>query len=211
MAGNETTTNLLGNMVIALLRNPDQLEKLIEDPSLIPSAVEEALRYDSPVQILFRFAREDIELGGHTIPKGALVWPVLGSANHDETKFANPERFDITRDASGHVAFGSGIHFCIGAPLARLESRIAIEELLPYLAEMRLSERPLEYIDAFFLRGVKRLPVLLPEPAMASMPPSPMELARLIRASGTALVKEGYAGVRTLLKRRLGRSDIGIL
>lgn len=211
VAGNETTTNLIGNMVLALLRNPDQLAKLIADPSLIPSAVEEALRYDSPVQILFRFARQDIDLGGYTIPKGAMVWPILGSANHDETKFVNPEQFDITRDASGHVAFGSGIHFCIGAPLARLESRIAMEEMLPHLATMKLPERPPEYIDAFFLRGVKRLPVLLPEPVMASMPPSPMELARLIRASGTALAKEGYAGVRTLLKRRLGRSDIGIL
>lgn len=211
VAGNETTTNLLGNMVLALLRNPDQLAKLIENPALIPGAVEEALRYDSPVQILFRFVREDIELAGQTIPKGALLWPVLGSANRDETKFADPDRFDITRDAGGHVAFGSGIHFCIGAPLARLESRIAIEELLPYLAEMRLAERPLEYIDAFFLRGVKRLPVLLPEPAMASMPPSPIELARLIRASGAALAKESYAGVKTLLRRSLRRSDIGIL
>jgi cytochrome P450 len=211
VAGNETTTNLLGNMVIALLRNPDQLAKLIADPSLIPGAVEETLRYDSPVQMLFRFAREDVELGGQTIPKGALVWPVLGSANRDETKFPDPDRFDITRETNGQVAFGHGIHFCIGAPLARLESRIAIEEMLPHLAEARLPERPIEYIDAFFLRGVKRLPILLPEPAMASMPPSPMELARLIRASGTALAKEGYAGVKTLLKRSLGRSDIGIL
>lgn len=211
VAGNETTTNLLGNMVLALLRNPDQLAMLIENPSLIPAAVEEALRYDSPVQILFRFAREDVELGGQTIPKGALVWPILGSANRDETKFADPDRFDITRETNGQVAFGHGIHFCIGAPLARLESRIAIEELLPYLAEMRLTDRPLEYIDAFFLRGVKRLPVLLPEPAMASMPPSPMELARLFRASGSALAKEGYAGVKTLLRRGLGRGAINIL
>jgi cytochrome P450 len=211
VAGNETTTNLLGNMVLALLRNPDQLEKLIDNPALIPGAIEESLRYDSPVQILFRFAREDVELGGQAIPKGTLLWPVLGSANRDEEKFPDPDRYDITRDASGHVAFGSGIHFCIGAPLARLESRIAMEELLPYLAEMRLADRPLEYIDAFFLRGVKRLPVLLPEPVMASMPPSPIELARLIRASTSKYAKESYAGVKTLLRRSLRRSDIGIL
>ncbi|MEO8458341.1 MAG: cytochrome P450 [Chloroflexota bacterium] len=211
VAGNETTTNLLGNMVLALLSNPDQLARLIEDPSLIPAAVEETLRYDSPVQMLFRFAREDVELSGQIVPKGSLVWPVLGSANRDETRFPNPDRFDITRETNGHVAFGNGIHFCIGAPLARLESRIAIEEMLPHLATMKLPERSLEYIDAFFLRGLQRLPLITPEPVMASMPPSPMELARLIRASGTALVKEGCAGVKTLLRRRLGRSDIGIL
>jgi cytochrome P450 len=210
VAGNETTTNLLSNMIVALLRNPDQLEMLIADPSLIPNAVEETLRYDSPVQMLFRFAREDVELGGEIIPKGSLVWPMLGSANRDETRFPDPDRYDITREVSGQVAFGYGIHFCLGAPLARLETRIAMEELLPVLAEARLPERPLEYIDAFFLRGLKRLPVAMPEPVIASMPPSPMELAKLMRASGTKLLKEGYAGAKTLLRRSLRRGDIGI-
>jgi cytochrome P450 len=205
VAGNETTTNLLGNMLLALLEHPDQLRLLLDDPSLIPAAIEETLRYDSPVQMLFRIAREDLELGGKQIAKGSLIWPVLGSANRDETRFPDPDRFDITRDTNGHVAFGHGIHFCIGAPLARLETRIAIEELLPHLAGMRAPERPLEYIDAFFLRGLKRLPLTMPEPVFASVPPSPMELARLIRASGTALAKEGYGGIKTLIKRSLRR------
>lgn len=163
VAGNETTTNLIGNMVLALLRHPDQLDRLRAAPSKIPQAVEEALRYDSPVQMLFRIAREDVEVHGQAIPKGAMVWPILGSANHDASRYEEPRRFDISRDASGHVAFGYGIHFCLGAPLARLEARVAMEELLPHLAGARLSERPLEYIDAFFLRGLKRLPVLVPE------------------------------------------------
>jgi cytochrome P450 len=205
VAGNETTTNLLGNMLLALLEHPEQLRRLLDDPSLIPAAIEETLRYDSPVQMLFRIAREDLELGGKQIAKGSLIWPVLGSANRDETRFPDPDRFDITRDTNGHVAFGHGIHFCIGAPLARLETRIAIEELLPHLGGMRAPERPLDYIDAFFLRGLKRLPLAMPEPVFASVPPSPMELARLIRASGTALAKEGYGGFKTLIKRGLRR------
>jgi cytochrome P450 len=206
VAGNETTTNLLGNMLLALLEHPDQLSLLLNNPSLIPAAIEETLRYDSPVQMLFRIAREDVELGGKQIAKGSLIWPVLGSANRDETRFPDPDCFDITREAGGHVAFGYGIHFCIGAPLARLETRIAMEELLPHLAGMRAPERPLEYIDAFFLRGLKRLPLALPQPVLASMPPSPAELARLMRASAGALAKDAYRGTRTLIRRSLGRS-----
>ena len=206
VAGNETTTNLLGNMLLALLEHPDQLQLLVDDPSLIPGAIEETLRYDSPVQMLFRIAREDVELGGKKIVKGSLVWPVLGSANRDETRFPDPDRFDITRDAAGHLAFGNGIHFCLGAPLARLETRIAMEELLPHLAQMRAPERPLEYIDAFFLRGLKHLPLALPQPVLASMPPSPAELASLMRASAGALAKDAYRGARTLIRRTLGRA-----
>ena len=211
VAGNETTTNLLGNMLLALLEHPDQLKLLLDDPSLIPGAIEETLRYDAPVQMLFRIAREDIELGGKKIVKGSLVWPVLGSANRDEARFPDPDRFDITRDANGHVAFGHGVHFCIGAPLARLETRIAMEALLPHLEGVRAPDRPLDYIDAFFLRGLKHLPLALPQPVLASMPPSPAELARLMRASAGALAKEGFAGVKSLLRRSFRRGDIGIL
>jgi cytochrome P450 len=207
VAGNETTTNLLGNMLLALLEHPDQLKLLLSDPSLIPGAIEETLRYDSPVQMLFRIAREDIELGGKKIVKGSLVWPVLGSANRDETRFPDPDRFDITRDPNGHVAFGHGIHFCIGAPLARLETRIAMEALLPHLEGMRAPERPLDYIDAFFLRGLKHLPLALPQPVLASMPPSPAELARLMRASAGALAKDAYRGTRTLIRSIVGRTS----
>lgn len=167
VAGNETTTNLLGNMVLALLRHPEELRRLRAVPSRIPQAVEETLRYDSPVQMLFRIAREDVELRGQTIPKGAMVWPIMGSANRDESRFERAGVFDTSRDAGGHLAFGHHIHFCIGAPLARLEAKVAMEELLPHLAGATLDEANMEYIDAFFLRGLKRLPLMLPEPALA--------------------------------------------
>lgn len=202
IAGNETTTNLIGNMVLTLLRNPWELEKLRRDPSLIPAAVEETLRYDSPVQMLFRIAREDVEMHGERIPKGAMVWPVLASANRDEARYPEPDRFQIGRDASGHVAFGHGIHFCIGAPLARLEARIAMEELLPHLSQARLGEQPLDYIDAFFLRGLKRLPLMLPERQLSpDMPPSPRELMRMSARLARHTAKDAYGGVKALLKR----------
>jgi cytochrome P450 len=159
VAGNETTTNLIGNLVLALLRHPQQLAALAGDDSLIPGAIEEALRYDSPVQILFRLTREDVTLSGVEIPRGAMVWPLLGSANRDERRFSGAETFDLRNDSQGHLAFGHGIHFCLGAPLARLETRVAMEYLLPHLREAALSEEPLHYIDAFFLRGLKRLPL----------------------------------------------------
>lgn len=206
VAGNETTTNLIGNMVLTLLRHPAALAELTRDPRLIPAAIEETLRYESPVQMLFRIAREDVDLHGQRIPKGAMVWPVLGSANRDEARYPEPDRFDIHRDASGHVAFGHGIHFCIGAPLARLETRVAMEEMLPLLARAHLAEQPLEYIDAFFLRGLKGLPVALPEGRLADMPPSPRELARLTSRMVAATAKDAYKGVRVLLRRARGDS-----
>lgn len=209
VAGNETTTNLIGNMVLALLRNPWELKKLQDDHALIPAAVEETLRYDSPVQMLFRIAREDVEMHGQRIPKGSMVWPVMASANRDETRYPEPDRFQIGRDTSGHLAFGHGIHFCIGAPLARLEARIALEEMLPHLAHARLAEQPLEYIDAFFLRGLKRLPLLLPERAAvpADMPPSPRELLRMSARLARHTAKDAYGGVKALLRRARGDSS----
>jgi cytochrome P450 len=207
VAGNETTTNLIGNMVLTLLRHPAALAELSCNPELIPAAVEETLRYESPVQMLFRIAREDIEMHGQRIPKGAMVWPVMGSANRDEARYPDPDRFDIGRDTSGHLAFGHGIHFCIGAPLARLETRVAMEELLPMLANAHLAEQPLEYIDAFFLRGLKRLPLALPERQLApDMPPSPRELARMTSKLVAASAKDAYRGVRVLLRRARGDS-----
>jgi cytochrome P450 len=130
VAGNETTTNLIGNAVIALLEHPEQLERVRADRSLIPNMVEEALRYDAPVQFLLRRAAQDVELAGTVIPQGSMVTVIFGSANRDERKYADPDRFDVTRDTQGHVAFGHGIHFCLGAPLARLEARIALEAIL---------------------------------------------------------------------------------
>jgi cytochrome P450 len=159
VAGNETTTNLIGNAVIALLAHPHQLKMLRADASLVPNAVEEALRYDAPVQFLFRRAAKKVELSGVTIPEGSMCTVLFGSANRDERRYADSDRFDITRDASGHVAFGHGIHFCLGAPLARLEGRIALEALLRRLPNLRRVDSEVELVPSFFLRGPQRLPL----------------------------------------------------
>jgi cytochrome P450 len=159
VAGNETTTNLIGNGMQALLDHPDQLEKVRADPSLIPGFVEEALRYDSPVQALFRQAKEDVEVAGTKIPKGSIVLPIFASANRDDDQFPEASRFDITRNPQGHVAFGFGIHFCLGASLARLEARVAFEELLGRVTSLDRLEAHPEYLDSFLLRGPKSLPV----------------------------------------------------
>jgi cytochrome P450 len=156
VAGNETTTNLIGNAVTALLDHPGELERVARDPSLVPGALEETLRYDPPVQILFRTATQDVELAGTRIPKGAYVAPLIGSANRDERRFPDPDRFDVTRDPQGHVAFGFGKHFCLGASLARLEARVALEALAPELPRL-VREQPRELIDSFLVRGPRRL------------------------------------------------------
>jgi len=156
VAGNETTTNLIGNAVSALLDHPSQLARLANDPSLVPAAVEEALRYDSPVQLVFRTATQDVELAGTRIPKGAYVAPLLGSANRDERRFPDPDRFDIARNPQGHVGFGFGKHFCLGASLARLEARIALAALAPELLRLE-RQGPREVVDSFLVRGPRRL------------------------------------------------------
>jgi cytochrome P450 len=158
IAGNETTTNLLSNGMLALMRNPEQLEKVMGDPSLIPGMVEETLRYDAPVQMLFRKAMRQCEIAGATVPQGSMVVPVFGSANRDERRYPEADRFDVTRDAGGHVAFGHGIHFCLGAPLARLEARVALEAMFERLGELRPAGEP-ERVDSFFLRGLSRMPL----------------------------------------------------
>ena len=166
VAGNETTTNLIGNALVALTDHPDQLEKVAGDPSLIPNLVEETLRYDAPVQFLFRRATQDVEMAGTTIPEGSLTVVLFGSANRDERRFAEPERFDVTRDAQGHLAFGHGIHFCLGAPLARLEAKVALEALLSRFRNFARKEHEVEYVASVFLRGPQRLPLTF-EPAAA--------------------------------------------
>jgi len=160
-AGHETTVNLIGNGLLALHRNPDQLVLLKANPGLITNAIEEFLRYDSSVQMSGRVALEDIEdLGGKRIPKGESVLCLLGSANHDPAVYPDrPERLDITRPNVRPLSFGGGIHFCLGAQLARIEAEIAISTLLRRLPELRLddAENP-EWRPTFVLRGLKRLP-----------------------------------------------------
>jgi cytochrome P450 len=160
-AGHETTVNLIGNGLLALYRNPDQLALLKANPGLITNAIEEFLRYDSSVQLTGRVTLEDIEdLGGKRIPKGETVLCLLGSANHDPAVYPDhPERLDITRPNVRPLSFGGGIHFCLGAQLARIEAEIAISTLLRRLPDLRLddAENP-EWRPTFVLRGLKRLP-----------------------------------------------------
>lgn len=156
VAGNETTTNLISNATLSLLANPEELAKVKQDPSLIPSMLEETLRYESPVQMLFRSLTEDIELPSGKLPAGADVTLLLGSANRDPSVFDEPDRFDVARNPRGHLAFGFGVHFCLGASLARLEAKVAMEALIPQLPEAEAPASP-EFIDSYMLRGLERL------------------------------------------------------
>lgn len=162
VAGHETTVNLIGNGVLALLQNPDQLQRLRQQPELIESAVEEFLRYSGPVErATLRFAAEDVELGGQLIRRGEPILPVLLSANHDEAVFAAADQLDLARPNNRHVAFGHGVHYCVGAPLARLEGQIAIQTLLQRLPNLRLAAPvdSLTWTTVPILRGLKHLPV----------------------------------------------------
>lgn len=158
-AGNETTTNLIGNGTLALLRNPDQLDKLRNRPELVESAVEEFLRYDGPVQATARVATERTEFGGKTIEPGELTMVILAAANRDPAQFPEPDTLDIERSPNEHVAFGEGLHFCLGAPLARAEGQIAFRSLLERMPELRLATEEPEWGGNFILRGLKSLPV----------------------------------------------------
>ncbi len=161
-AGHETTVNLIGTGLLALLENPEQLERLRAQPELMESAVEEMLRYGSPVETgTPRFTVEPVEFRGQVIPAGESVVASLLAADHDPEQFANPERFDITREPNRHIAFGFGIHFCLGAPLARLEGAIAINLLLERMPRLRLAVEPskLRWRDGILVHGLQRLPV----------------------------------------------------
>jgi cytochrome P450 len=159
IAGHETTTNLIGNGLLALLREPDELARLRRDPNLMPTAVEELLRYDGPVQATVRVAAEDLEIGGHALEKGSLVLVGIGAANHDPAVFADPERLDVGRDPNPHLAFGFGPHFCLGAPLARLEGEIALRALLERFPHLALETEAPQYRNNPVLRGLVSLPV----------------------------------------------------
>jgi cytochrome P450 len=157
IAGNETTTNLIGNTVRALLSHPDQIARVQADPSLVAAVVEEGVRYESPVQFVLRRATRDTERHGVAIPADSSVTVLLGSANRDERRFPDPDRFDVDRDTKGHMGFGFGVHFCLGASLARLEARVALEALIPELSHFRLKDERIELVDSFLVRGPSKL------------------------------------------------------
>jgi cytochrome P450 len=159
IAGHETTVNLIGNGLLALLLHPDQLARVQGDPTLIPNAIEELLRYDSPVQRTARIAHTDIDLAGHQVAKGTMVVTALGAANRDPAQFAEPDRLDVTRRDIRHISFGYGIHFCLGAPLARVEGQIALGTLLRLAPGLTLAEPSPEWRESSVLRGLKRLRV----------------------------------------------------
>ena len=162
VAGHETTVNLIGSGSLALLEHPDQLEKLRSEPAIIKPAIEELLRFVCPVEMATeRYAREDITIAGTTIPRGELVLAVLGSANRDANYFDNPDSLDVTRENNKHLAFGLGAHYCLGAPLSRLEGQIAISTLIRRMPNLRLSIAPdqIRWRGGIILRGLEALPV----------------------------------------------------
>jgi cytochrome P450 PksS len=162
VAGHETTVNLIGSGMLELLQHPDQMERLRRDPSLIKSAVEELLRYTAPVFMSTeRYAREGAPIHGVTIPRGEMALGVIGSANRDETVFENPDTLDIAREPNKHLSFGHGIHYCLGAALARLEAQIAINTLLERMPRLRMKGSPesLRWRRSLILRGLEALPV----------------------------------------------------
>lgn len=163
IAGYETTVNLIGNGALALLQHPEERERFEREPALAGSAIEEVLRYTSPLDMATqRFAREDVTIRDITIPQGDVVIAVIGSANHDDTQFPDPETFDITREPNKHLAFGQGLHFCIGAPLARMEGQIALMTLFRRFPNLSLAQAPetLRWRKSLIVRGLEELPVV---------------------------------------------------
>ena len=159
VAGNETTTKLIGNMAYQLSRNPDQRAVLIERPSLIPNAIEEVFRFDSPTHMMARTLTRDVTLHGRTMEKGCKVALILASANRDERRWSHPDVFDVTRDASEHVGLGYGIHHCMGAALARLEGRVALEEILAVMPDFDVDYAGLARVHSGNVRGFSKVPI----------------------------------------------------
>lgn len=157
VAGNETTTNLIGNGVLALLRNPTERRRLQDDPGLARSAIEEMLRYDSPIQVTDRVALEDLEIHGRRVRRGDVVGVILASANRDPDQFPDPDRLDLGREDNAHLAFGHGVHFCLGAQLARLEGQIAVTELLARFPDLDGDRHPSAWKRSLVLRGLTSL------------------------------------------------------
>lgn len=160
-AGHETTTNLIGNASLLLLRHPDQLAALRADPALIDGAIEEVLRHDGPTNALVRVVAQDHEIEGRKLREGERVFVMINSANRDPRIFEDPDRFDIRRNPNRHLTFGQGIHVCLGARLAREEGRVAVLELIKRFPDLALGDEPPEWLDAMVPRGTRRLPVRL--------------------------------------------------
>ena len=163
VAGHETTTHLLGNGMLALLSSKTELQKIKENPELIPKAIDEMARFDGSVPRSWRITKRELTISGVTIPEGQLVLPILSSANRDENEFINPDLFDVTRDSRKHLAFGRGVHVCLGAPLARIEGQEIVKQILSNFPNMKLNASPSELIwrKDVALRGLTSLPVLL--------------------------------------------------
>jgi cytochrome P450 len=160
VAGNETTTNLIGNAILTFAEQPRLWQRLREEPERLPQAIEEVLRYRSPVQSMFRVTKKEVTLAGTDIPAGAPLVAWIGSANRDEAEFPEADRFDLERSPNKHLAFGKGIHYCLGAPLARMEAEIALGEMLKRYSSIELDpEARLERQPSLLVYGVKRLPV----------------------------------------------------
>ncbi|QYC41900.1 Cytochrome P450 107B1 [Nonomuraea coxensis DSM 45129] len=165
IAGHETTVNLITNGVLTLLRHPDQLDRLREDPGLLPGAVEELLRFEPPVQLRRRVPLADVEVAGSVVPKGEPLVLVIASGNRDPRRFRDPDRFDPARADNQHLGFGGGVHLCYGAPLARIEALAALGALIPRLGEVTLVEDPPPYRRNAMLRGPRHLPLRARQPA----------------------------------------------
>jgi pimeloyl-[acyl-carrier protein] synthase len=163
IAGNETTTNLIGNGTLALGRNPEQFDALKRNPAMLPRAIEEMLRYDGPVQATVRFTNQPVHLGGTEIPAKAFALMIVAAANRDPAQFKDPEKFDFMREPNDHVAFGEGIHFCIGAALARMEATVAFDAMLARFPRIRLKQPAFKpvYKGSYFLRGLESLPLAI--------------------------------------------------
>jgi cytochrome P450 len=160
VGGQETTTNLITSAILCLLENPEQLARLRERMDLLPAAIEEVLRYRSPLQWMFRVTTRDVAVHGQTIPAGKMILAMIGSANRDPLQFPDADRFDVSRNPNPHIAFGHGVHFCLGAPLARLEARIALTDLIERLSGLALaSHEPWAPRRALHVHGPTRLPI----------------------------------------------------
>jgi len=160
VAGHETTVNLIGNGLLALLRNPDQLDRLRNEEGIERSAIEELLRYDSPVTMTGRLAKQDVEIAGHAITAGQNISTIVAAANRDPEQFPDPDRLDLTRDPCNHLSFSAGIHYCLGAQLARLEGQIALSTLVRRFPKLSLATTDLRWRPAPILRGLEALPVV---------------------------------------------------